>query len=131
MGVRQGADEVVGAEALAQREDLARVVPGRPGLRLLERGQKHGGALVEGGEGRPELLEVGAAVGVPWAVPVEDRSLLRAARQQRVSGDAGQVRAVDEELVLGDAQRQDRSAGFARSPKPSAISYQPDPAIAG
>lgn len=58
-GVAQGAAQVQRREALAQRQDQARVVAGLSPLSRLEAGEEDTGVLTELGEGLLELIEVG------------------------------------------------------------------------
>ena len=100
--------EVVGGEALAEQEDLARLVspdPRRPGAHEAE---EAGGVLAHLLEGDAQLIEIDGALPPgarvkPGGVELEPS----AAGRELMARDAGEVGGVDEELALGDADRQD------------------------
>ena len=94
--VREGLEQVTGVIAFAQREDRTRVVAGGARLLFLESREEFGGGFSEVVEGSAQLIEIGAVFGMAGTVARQDRVLLRAAWQERVASDAGQVGLVDE-----------------------------------
>jgi hypothetical protein len=105
--VRERRQQVGGIVAVAQRQHLARVVAGRAGRVLLQRRQEGGGRLTESAEGASQLVECRAALGMWWTMSVDNGLQLGTPRQQRVARDTAQIGRVDEQLLLGDAHRQD------------------------
>ena len=107
-GVAERGVEIGGGEALAEQEDLAGLVapdPRRPGAHEAEEAR---GVFAHLLEGAAELVEVHEAVAARARVEpgrVEPEPL--AAGRELVACDAGEVGGVDEELALGDADRQD------------------------
>ena len=105
--VREGGEQRGGVVTFAQSKNLARVVSGRAMFAFLERDQEGGGRGTEIGEGAAQLVEIPAALSMSWTMSVENGLELGATRQQRVAGDTAQIGLVDEQLMLGDAHRED------------------------
>ena len=107
-GVLERGGEVVGGEALAKQEDLACLVPPDPRRSSAHEAEEARGVLAHLLEGEAELVEIHRALAPRSrmkASRVEPEPL--AAGRELVARDAGEVRGVDEELALGDADRQD------------------------
>ena len=105
--VRERREQVGGVVTFTQSKNLARVVTGRSMRVFLERREESGGRITEIGEGATQLVEIRAPLAAWWTMAVEDRLAPGATRQQRVAGDTAQIGLVDEQLVLGDAHRED------------------------
>ncbi len=108
VGMAERAVEVGGGEALAQEQDLARVVarlPRRMGPEQTgEKGRGHRAHLLESDA---QLVEVDDSA-APRLVRARRRHVRAgAARRELVARDAAQVGGVDEELVLRDADGQE------------------------
>jgi hypothetical protein len=106
-GMRQRADEVCRVEAGAERQDAPGVVPGRSRQGLLQCGEEARRGIAKLCEGTAQLIEVRAAVGQAGPVAGKRRVLAGATRLELVARDAGQVRLVDPQLLLGHPHRQD------------------------
>ncbi len=100
-------EQVSGVVAFAQGQHPARVIASRAVLVFFERGEKGGRWITKIGKGAAQLVEIRPVLGVARAVPIENGSALGTARQERVARDTGQVGLVDEQLVLGNAHRED------------------------
>ncbi len=106
-GVAQRGAQVGRRVALAQEQDLARLVSGQARRRDGEPGKEVGGVLAHAVESRAQLLAVG-----PPAIPRRVDALgvdvdARAPRRELVPGHAAQVRGVDQELALRHAHGHD------------------------
>jgi hypothetical protein len=108
VGMAERAVEVGGGEALAQEQDLARVVarlPRRMGAEQAgEEGRGHRAHLLESGA---QLVEVDDAAAPRLVRAGRGDVRAGAARRELVARDAAQVGGVDEELMLRDAHGQE------------------------
>ena len=106
-GVGEGPVEIGGGVALAQEQDAPPVVAGVAALRRGEPGEEAGAVVAEVGEGLLDDAQVGAAA-VPGRVDVLRIDVdAAAAGRELVARDQAQIGGVDEELVLGDSDRED------------------------
>ena len=120
--MRHGGGHVGRGVALAQLQDAAGVVRGRPWVGLDEAAQEIAGRLAEREEVLADDLQRSAsAVQARWPVRGEHAVAALAPGQKLMVGDAGQVRPVDEELVLGDAHRQQRGHVLVGDAVPIAV----------
>ncbi len=99
--------EVGGGVALAQEQDLASVVAGEAALGGGEAGEEAGSVEADVGEGLLDLGEVGAAAIPGWVDELRIDVHPSAARREFVARHEPEIGGVDEELVLGDADRED------------------------
>ena len=109
-GVAERGVDVGGVVALAQEQDLARVVaPTRGGPALLEAGRRRRRARPCSSKATRELVEIDGALALAAAGGGRRDRACRPAPRGASSWRAMQreVGGVDEELVLGDAHRQD------------------------
>lgn len=99
--------EVGGGVALAEEQDLPSVIAGEAALRGDETGEEAGAIEADVGEGLLDLGEVGAAA-IPGRVDELGIDVHPAApRRELVARYETEVGGVDEELVLGDPDRED------------------------
>ncbi len=106
--VAEGSVEIVGGEALAQQDDLPGLVSPDPRRARAHEAEEAGSVLAHLVEGDAELVEIDGAL--PPGLRVEPLGIEpepSAAGRELVAGDAGEVGGVDEELSLGDADRED------------------------
>lgn len=102
----QGGAEIDVGVALAEEQDLAGVIASEAALRGGKAGEEAGAVGTDVGESLLDLVEVGASA-IPGRVDelrVDVHS--PAARCELVAGHEAEVGGVDEEFVLGDADRE-------------------------
>jgi hypothetical protein len=107
-GVGEGGIDIGGGIALAQKQDLARLMGPDTSRAGAHQAKEGGGALAHLLEGAAQLVELERALALRKRVQagrVEPQAL--AARRELVAGDAAQVGGVDEELALGNADGDD------------------------
>lgn len=104
-GVPERGVDVGGGIALAQEEDLARLVAPEPRHAEEHQSKERGGLLAHARECNVELLEIEWTLSLWLGMKtrrIELQSL--AATNELVARDASQIGGIDEELVLGNAQ---------------------------
>jgi Uma2 family endonuclease len=107
-GVPERGVEIRGGVASAQHEDAARLVAPDPWRARAQQPEERGRPRTQAVERHGELIEIHRALAARrWMEARRVELEPEAARRELVASDARQVGGVDEQLVLGDAHRQD------------------------